>query len=113
MVEHKKNFYAWKSALESESCENKVMMSKIGQISIKHEDVETVTDFSYVCNRIYSRGGCEAAVTSRTRLGWVKLRDCQDLIFKKISYENQRKCIQKLCEISNALWKRDMVLRPE
>ena len=44
-----------------------------------HEDVETVTDFSYLGDRIYSEGGCEAAVTSRTRLGWVEFRDCQDL----------------------------------
>ena len=32
---------------------------------------------------------------------------------KEISFENQRNCIQKLCEISNTLWKRDMVPRPE
>ena len=32
---------------------------------------------------------------------------------KEISFENQRNYIQKLCEISNASWKRDMVPRPE
>ena len=31
----------------------------------------------------------------------------------EISFENQRNCIQRLCEISNALWKRDMVPGPE
>ena len=55
----------------------------------------------------------KAAVTSRTRLGWVKFRDCQDLLYGKNPSENEMKCIQKLCEISTALWKRDMVLRPE
>ena len=34
-----------------------------------HEDVETVIDLSKLCHRIYSAGGCEAAVTSGTRLG--------------------------------------------
>ena len=34
-----------------------------------HDDVKTVADLSYVDNRIYQGGGCEAAVTSRTRLG--------------------------------------------
>ena len=32
---------------------------------------------------------------------------------EKISFEIQRKCIQKLCEISNALWKPDMKPRPD
>ena len=47
------------------------------------EDVETVIDFSYLDDRIYSRGGCEAAVASRTRLGWIKFIDCQDLLCGK------------------------------
>ena len=32
-----------------------------------HDDVETVIDFSYLGDRINSVGGCEVAVTSRTR----------------------------------------------
>ena len=32
---------------------------------------------------------------------------------KRISTENQGKCMQKLCEISNALRKRHVVLWPE
>ena len=40
-----------------------------------HEDVETLTDFSYLGNGIYT-GGCEAAVTSKTRLELVRFRDC-------------------------------------
>ena len=31
-----------------------------------HEDVATMSDFSYLGDIIYSGGGCEAAVTSRT-----------------------------------------------
>ena len=77
-----------------------------------HEYVDIVKDFSYQGDGIYSGGGCEAAVTSRTRLRWVKFRDCPDLR-KQISSENQEKCTQKLCEISNALWKRDTVPRSE
>ena len=42
-------------------------------------DMETVTDFSYLGDKIHSVGGCEAAVTSTTRLGWIKFRECQDL----------------------------------
>ena len=75
--------------------------------------METVIDFSYLGNRIISGGGCEAAVTSRTRLGCVKFRDCQHLLCCKISSQNQRNYLEKLCEINNALWKRDVVPRPE
>ena len=35
------------------------------------------------------------------------------ILQKKISFENQGKCIQKLYEISDALWKRDMVPKAE
>ena len=56
-------------------------------------DMEAVTDFSYLGDRINSVGGCEVAVTSRTRLGWIRLRDCQDLPCKKILSENKKKCI--------------------
>ena len=47
------------------------------------DDVKTVAEFSYVGNTIKSGGGCVAAVTSRTRLGWVKFRECQDFLCRK------------------------------
>ena len=46
-------------------------------------DVETVTDFSYQGNRINSGGGCEVALTSRTRFEKVIFRECQDLHYGK------------------------------
>ena len=45
-----------------------------------HDDVETVTEFSYLGDIIYSGGGRVAAVTSRTRLGLANFRECQDLL---------------------------------
>ena len=48
-----------------------------------HDDVETVTEFSYQGDRIDSEGGCVADVKSRTRLGWVKFGECQDLLCGK------------------------------
>ena len=41
-------------------------------------DVETVTASSYQGDRINSGSGCEAAGTSRTRIGWAKFRECKD-----------------------------------
>ena len=37
-----------------------------------YDDVETVTEVSYIGDRMNSGGGCVSAVTSRIRLGWVK-----------------------------------------
>ena len=54
----------------------------------KLHDVETVTHFSYLGDRTDSGGGCEVAVISRTRLGWVKFRECQDLLCRRISSKN-------------------------
>ena len=67
-----------------------------------HDDAERVMEFSHLDDRLNS-GGCEAAVTSRIGIGWVKFREYQDFVFEKISSHNHRNCIQKLCEISNAL----------
>ena len=43
-----------------------------------HDDVKTVTELSYLGDRINS-GGCKANVISRTRLELTKFRNCQDL----------------------------------
>ena len=57
----------------------------------KVRDVETVKDFSYLGDRIYSGGGIEAAETSRTRKGRAKFREDAKIYFSgKISSENQR-----------------------
>ena len=72
-----------------------------------------LTDFSYLGDRINSGGGCEVAVTCEMRLVWVRLENAMTYFIKKISSGNQRNCMQKLCEISNALWKHNMVPRPE
>ena len=36
------------------------------------QEVETVREFTYHGVRVSADGGCEAAVTVRTRCGWVK-----------------------------------------
>ena len=40
------------------------------------EEVETVRGFCYLGDRVNASGGCEAAVTARARIGWVKFREC-------------------------------------
>ena len=44
------------------------------------DEVETVGEFTYLGDRVSAGGGCEAVVTARTRCGWVKFRECSDLL---------------------------------
>ena len=41
----------------------------------------TVSVLTYVGDRVSAGGGCEAAVTTRTRRGWVKFRECGELLY--------------------------------
>ena len=43
-------------------------------------EVLTVQEFTYLGDRVSAGGGCEAAVTVRTRCGWVTFRECGELL---------------------------------
>ena len=45
------------------------------------DEVETVREFTYRGDRVSAGGECEAAVTARTRCGWIKFRECGDLLY--------------------------------
>ena len=47
------------------------------------EEVETVRGFCYLGDRVNTKGGCEAAVTARGRTGWLKFRECRELLNSK------------------------------
>ena len=40
------------------------------------DELETVSEFTYLGDRVSFGGGCDAAVTARTRCRLVKLREC-------------------------------------
>ena len=44
------------------------------------DEIETVNGFCYLGDRLSANGGCETAVTARARLGWVKFRECGELL---------------------------------
>ena len=44
--------------------------------------VETVNRFCYLGDRLNASGGCEAAVTSRVRIGGVRFRECGELLLE-------------------------------
>ena len=45
-----------------------------------YEEVKTVRGFCYLGDKVNAGGGCEAAVTARARIGWVKFRKCRELL---------------------------------
>ena len=44
------------------------------------DEVETVNGFCYLGDRLNDSGGCEAAVTARIRFGWVRFKECGELL---------------------------------
>ena len=39
------------------------------------DEVETLSEFTYLGVRVSASGGCEAAVTSKTRCWWIKFTE--------------------------------------
>ena len=48
------------------------------------DEEETVWEFTHLGDRVSAGEGCEVAVTARTRCGWIKLRDCGELLYGRI-----------------------------
>ena len=44
------------------------------------DGVETVSKFTYLGDRLNATGGCETAVTARSRIGWMKFRQCSKIL---------------------------------
>ena len=44
------------------------------------DEVETVNGFCYLGDKLNASGGCEVAVTARERNGWVRFRECRELL---------------------------------
>ena len=45
------------------------------------DEVETVREFTYLGDRVSAGGGCESAVTARTRCWSVMFRECGELLY--------------------------------
>ena len=49
-------------------------------MEVLYDEVETVKGFCYLGDRLNANGGCETAVTSKVRIGWMKFRECGKLL---------------------------------
>ena len=59
------------------------------------DEVETVREFTYLGDWVSAGGGCEAAVTARTRCGWVRFRECSELLYGRRFYLKLKWAIYK------------------
>ena len=73
------------------------------------EGVETVRAFCYFGDRVNASGGCEAAVTGKARTGWVKLKECGELLNSKrfslkIKGMVNRSCVRSAMLYGSETW---------
>ena len=52
------------------------MKGTVDSIEKLCDKVETVNGFCFLGDRLNASGGCEAAVTAKVRIGWVRFRKC-------------------------------------
>ena len=85
---------------------------RAGTVSTKEklcDGVETVKGFCYLGDRLNASGGCEAAVTARARIGWLKFRECGEVLYgKRFSLRLKGKvyqsCVQSAMLYGSETW---------
>ena len=73
------------------------------------EEVETVKGFCYLGDRLNAIGGCETAVTARARIGWMKFRECGELLLgRRFSLKMKgmvyRSCVRSAMLYGSEMW---------
>ena len=68
-------------------------------------EVKTVREVTYHGDRVRAGGGCEAAVTTITRCGWVKFWECCELLYGRRFALRLKEAVNKLRKASNTVWK--------
>ena len=59
-----------------------IMEGTMDSIEKLCDEVKTVNGFCYLGARLNGSGGCEAAVTARVRIDWVRFRECGELLLE-------------------------------
>ena len=65
--------------------------------------------FCYLWDRLNASGRIEAAVTARTRIGWIKFRECEELLYRrkfllKIKGRIYQSCIRSAMLYGSQAW---------
>ena len=73
------------------------------------DEVETVNEFCFLRDRLNASGGCEAAVTARVRINWVRFRECGELLIGnrlplKMKGKVYRCCVRSAILYGSGTW---------
>ena len=73
------------------------------------DGVETVGQFSYLGDRLNANGRCETAVTGRTRIDWMKFRECSEILKgRRFALKMKRKvcksCVRSATMYGSEAW---------
>ena len=68
------------------------------------DEVETVNGFCYLGDRLNASGGCEAAVTTRVRIDWVRFRECGELLLGNRFPLKMKDCIRSAILYGSEAW---------
>ena len=68
------------------------------------EEVEMVRGFCYLGYRVNASGGCEATVAARARIGWVKFRECGEMLNSKMFSLKLKRMVYRSCVGSAMLY---------
>ena len=86
-----------------------IMEGTMNSIERLCDEAETANRFCYLGDRLNASGGCEAAVTPRVRIGWVRFRECEELLLQnrfllKMEGKVYRCCIRSAILYGSEAW---------
>ena len=84
------------------------MEGKVDLIVKLCDEVKTVNRFCYLGDGLNVSGSCEAAVTARVRIGWMRFKKCGQLL---LGNKFRLKMKGKVYRICNTVWKRDITFQ--
>ena len=73
-------------------------------VEVLCDEVETVKGFCYLGDRLNVSGGCETAVTARVRIGWMKFRECGELLLGRRLFLKMKGMVYRSCVRSAMLY---------
>ena len=81
-----------------------------GPDEILHDGVETVSKFSYLGDKLNATTGCETALTSRTRIGWMKFKESSEILkdkgfFLKLKGKVCKSCLRSAMLYGSETWR--------
>ena len=82
----------------------RIMEGMVDLIKKLCDKVETVQGFCYLGIRLNSSGSCEAAVTARVRIGWIRFRECRELLLGNRSPLRMKDKLYRCCIRSATLY---------